>query len=206
MPIIRAFIAVNISPEIQRRLGSITKDLQRDLKGIAVRWVPVENIHITLKFLGDVSTSNLEVLKDILLVEAANICPFDISASELGAFPSNRKPRVIWIGIHAPADLAALQHGIENQTARLGYAREDRPFSPHLTLGRVSRNVDSSGLQRIGEAITSCKTGSIGTAHITAVHLYRSDLNPSGAVYTCLFSANFNPHKDTGRLSPGAND
>jgi 2'-5' RNA ligase len=206
MPIIRAFIAVNISPEIQRRLGSITKDLQRELKGIGVRWVPVENIHITLKFLGDVSTSNLEVLKDLLQVEASGISPFEITAAELGAFPSNRKARVIWVGIQAPAELAALQQRIENQTARLGYAREDRPFSPHLTLGRVSRNVDTGGLQRIGDVISNYKTGFIGKAGISAVYLYRSDLQPSGAVYTSLFSARFNPTKDTGSLPSGAKD
>jgi len=198
MSIIRAFIAVNISSDIQRRLGSILKDLRRDLKGAPVRWVPVENIHLTLKFLGDVSTSNLEVLKNILQVEASGQSPFEMTAGELGAFPSNYRPRVIWVSIHAPAGLAALQYGIDNQTARLGYAREDRPFSPHLTLGRVSRHANSSDLHRIGEVLTSYKTGVIGAARVTAVYLYRSDLNPSGAVYTNLFSASFNPQGETG--------
>ena len=198
MSIIRAFIAVNISPDIQRRLGSILKDLHRDLKGVPVRWVPVENIHLTLKFLGDVSTSNLEVLKNILQVEASGQSPFEMTAGELGAFPSNYRPRVIWVSIHAPAGLTALQHGIDNQTTRLGYAREVRPFSPHLTLGRVSRHANPSDLHRIGEVLTSYKPGVIGAARVTAVHLYRSDLNPSGSVYTNLFSASFTSQGETG--------
>lgn len=188
MSVIRAFIAINISPEIKQRLEMISRDLQRSLQGVPIRWVPVENIHLTLKFLGDVSESNLDILKEMLEAEAARHSPFDISAGELGAFPSIRRPRVIWVNVQAPPDLEAIQRGVDYETARLGYDREARPFSPHLTLGRVSRNANSKDVRKISESLESFKVGYIGAARIRSVHLYRSDLYPSGAVYTSIFS------------------
>ncbi len=189
MSVLRAFIAVNISPEIFNKLEVISRDLQQGLKGVPVRWVPVNNIHITLKFLGDVSISNLDVLKKIIEVESASHLSFEISAGELGAFPSVKRPRVIWVSVQAPPELTALQRGIDNETARLGYPKEDRPFSPHLTIGRVSRNAGPDDLRRISEMLNTYKVGFVGAARIQEVHFYRSDLHPSGAVYTSLFSS-----------------
>ncbi len=189
MAVIRAFIAINISPEIKQRLTIISADLQRALRGVPVRWVSVENIHLTLKFLGDVSETNLDLLKKLLKSEAAVHPAFEFSVGELGAFPTMRRPRVIWVNVQAPAELLNLQRGIDHETARLGYAREDRPFSPHLTLGRVSRNANANDLRRISEELSSFKVGFIGAANVQLVHLYRSDLQPSGAVYTLLDSA-----------------
>jgi len=96
---------------------------------------------------------------------------------------------VIWVNIQAPAELVSLQRGIDHETARLGYAREDRPFSAHLTLGRVSRNANVNDLRRISEVLSSFKVGFIGAANVQQVHLYRSDLQPTGAVYTLIYSA-----------------
>lgn len=189
MSVIRAFIAINISPEIGQMLETILRELQQELKGIPVRWVPVKNIHITLKFLGDVSVSNLDVLKKIFSGEAAAHRPFEISAGGLGAFPSIKRPRVIWVDVQAPAELTALQRAIDHETARLGYPREDRPFSPHLTIGRVSRNTNADELRRLSAALTNAKTSFVEGAKVEDVFLYRSDLQPSGAVYTPLFSA-----------------
>jgi RNA 2',3'-cyclic 3'-phosphodiesterase len=196
MSVIRAFIAINISPEIAKRLSVISGELQQQLKGVPIRWVPVENIHITLKFLGDVSESNLDLLKEMLVVEATRHAPLEISAGELGAFPSIRRPRVLWVNVQAPPELVVLQRGIDNETARLGYDREERPFSPHLTLGRVSRNANSRDARRISEVLNSYKVGYIGAARIREVVLYRSDLSPSGAVYTSIFVGKLGPRKE----------
>ena len=189
MSVIRAFIAINISPEIQRRLTVISEDLQESLRGVAIRWVPVENIHLTLKFLGDVSHANLDILKKLLEAEAAGLPEFEFSAGELGAFPSIRRPRVIWVSVQAPPELATLQRGIDNETARLGYAREERKYSPHLTIGRVARNAGPEETHKISEVLSSYKVGYIGATRVRSVYLYRSDLHPSGATYTPLFSA-----------------
>ena len=189
MSLLRAFIAVEIPPEIHQAIESKTAQLQAALDTSLVRWVPADNIHLTLKFLGDVSPTNVEMLSQMLNVEVNQHATFVLKFEGLGAFPNPRRPRVIWIGIQAPAELEALQHGIEAAAATLGYPREGRPFSPHLTVGRVKQNVGSAGLQKIRSALEQTKIGALGTAQVNAVHLFKSDLKPSGAVYTKLFSA-----------------
>jgi len=186
---IRAFIAVNISEEIHNNLAKLIKELKERLCQSPVRWVPVENIHLTIKFLGDVSVSNLDLLNKILAAEAKQHSPFEFSVGKLGAFPSKRRPRVIWVGVEAPSELLDLQRGIENETTRLGYSRENRPFSAHLTLGRVSRKVNSQEIQVIGDVLCNCKVSYLGSACVQEIHLYKSDLHPSGASYRTLYSA-----------------
>lgn len=189
MTVIRAFIAINLSPEITQSIDDVTRRLQERLPEIPIRWVPAQNIHLTIKFLGDVSISNLEVLKKILHAESNHHAPFEFSVGDLGAFPSINRPRVIWVGVEAPPELHNLQHGIETETTRLGYAREKRAYSPHLTLARVSRNATSADIGQIREVLKNCTIGFLGAARVQEVHLYRSELQPGGAVYTQLFSA-----------------
>ncbi|NJD60978.1 MAG: RNA 2',3'-cyclic phosphodiesterase [Anaerolineales bacterium] len=187
--VIRAFIAIDLSTDIQYRLDEVMVNFKSLLPHSAVRWVPSANIHLTLKFLGDVSLSNLTILTDMLQTEISGHHQFDISVGGAGAFPNNRQPRVIWVGVEAPAELAAIQNGIETTTSRLGYAREDRAFSPHLTLGRVSRNATSQDAKMIAKVLETTRVGFLGATCVEKVHLYRSDLQPSGAVYTHIFSA-----------------
>jgi len=163
--------------------------LRQRLEGAPVRWVAVENIHLTVKFLGDVSLANLDLLKRTLQSEAASHAAFEVSVGGVGAFPDMRRPRVIWVGVQAPPQLSSLQSGIDAQMSRLGYAREERPFSPHLTLGRVARAASLAEVRRIGEVLQTLKIGFLGATRLHQVHLYRSDLQPSGAVYTRVFSA-----------------
>jgi len=189
MSVIRAFIAVNLSPEILERIEQVSLDLQTRMKDVPVRWVPVENIHLTLKFLGNVSTANLEILKDILGKVVSSHSECDISVGGIGAFPKPHNPRVIWVGMEVPQELVTLQHNIEIETARLGYSREHRPFSPHLSFGRVSRNASAQDVHAIAEVLENYKVGFLGATRLKSVYLYRSDLKPDGAVYTPIYSA-----------------
>jgi len=189
MSAIRAFIAIDFPTEIHQRLDQLTGELKSRLPNVPIRWVPGKNIHLTLKFLGDVSTTNLEMLYAIVRSEADKHSVFEIGVGELGAFPSIKRPRVIWVGVEAPTELSALQTGIENETTRLGYAPERRPFSPHLTVGRVSRNVTSNQVHQISDVLSDCKVGFLGATRVQSVNLYRSDLQPSGAKYTRLYWA-----------------
>lgn len=189
MTVIRSFVAVEMSPEIQDGLDQVTGDLEQKLRGLPIRWVPGKNIHLTLKFLGDVSEANLEVFKKILKSNVSGHHCFEISVGELRAFPSMHRPRVVWIRVEAPPELGRVQCIIEAETTRLGYARERRAFTPHLTLGRVSRNATSKDKHQIGEELERLKVGFLGAMRVQSVNLYRSDLRPSGAVYTRLFSA-----------------
>ncbi len=189
MSIIRAFIAIDLSAEIQTRLDEVLQNYRSQLPNIPIRWVPATNIHLTLKFLGDVSLSNLSLLTEMIQKEVSGHHQFDISVGGSGAFPNIRQPRIVWVGVEAPAELSAIQNGIEITTARLGYSREERAFSPHLTLGRVSRNASSQDVKTISKAVETTRVGFLGATCVEKVHLYRSDLHPTGAVYTQIFSS-----------------
>lgn len=188
MNMLRAFIAVEIPLAIRQGVCQATSTLQKEI-GSLVRWVPMENMHLTLKFLGDVSPSNVDMLTQMLRAEADLFECFDLHLNGLGSFPNPKRPRVIYIGILAPAALEALQRGIESASRRLGYESEERGFSPHLTLGRVKQNITGTEQQRIRKALEGTKIDSLGTARVNSVHLYKSDLKPTGSVYTRLFSA-----------------
>ena len=149
MAVIRAFIAIELSAEISERLDHISAELKQRMPHNTVRWAPARNIHLTLKFLGDVSSANLESLQKTIQVECENYPPFEVSIGGVGAFPSSHRPRVIWVGVTAPEVLPALQHGLENCVSRLGYPPEERPFSPHLTLGRVMQIGRASCRERV---------------------------------------------------------
>jgi 2'-5' RNA ligase len=188
MSVIRSFIAIELSAEIQAELQRVAKTLQERAGAIPVRWVPVKNIHLTLVFLGDVVTSNLDTLKDALRSQVIGQRAFEITVARLGAFPSLRKPRVVWIGVDAPPELHSLQHRIAQSTERLGYPAEDRPYSPHLTLGRVGKTASAEQVRRLGEILEAIKVESLGSMPVSSVNLYSSDLQPGGAVYTRLLS------------------
>ena len=189
MSVIRAFIAVDLPSDLRERLADICDDLSEQMGEVPVRWVSAEKLHLTLKFLGDVSKKNVGVLKDILRGETVDREPFAMSLGGLGAFPKIRRPRVIWVGVEAPPELKALQRGIDKQTARVGYPPDRRPFSPHITIGRVSRNASPAEVRVIGDVLNDTNVGYLGVAKIESVYLYRSDLQPGGAVYSRLFAA-----------------
>lgn len=193
MPVIRAFIAIDMPTDIQKKLDEISNHLQKISHVSAVRWVPARNIHLTLKFLGEVSPTNLELLTKILASEAIKHHTFELSVGGLGAFPAVRRPRVIWVGIEAPQDLTALQHSIETETIRLGYAAEDRAFTPHLTLARISHNASHEDVTQIGDKLADYKVGLLGTVNVNRVVLFKSDLQPGGAIYTPQYSASLTP-------------
>jgi 2'-5' RNA ligase len=121
-------------------------------------------------------------------MEVYSYSMFSISVGGLGAFPTPRRPRVIWIGLETPPALQALWHAVETVAARLGYTPEERPFSAHLTIGRVGQNISASDAQHIRSMLESTKVGTLGTLRVEAVHIFKSDLLPGGSVYTHLYA------------------
>jgi RNA 2',3'-cyclic 3'-phosphodiesterase len=188
MSLLRAFIAIEIPTEIQQKVYKATSKFRSGLDSL-VRWTRVDNMHLTLKFLGDVPQPNMEFLIQILRAQAGLVSPFVIQLSGLGSFPSPKRPRVLYIGIQAPAALGALQRELEAAVRRLGYESEERPFSPHLTLGRVRQNISPADQQTIRRAIEGTQVDVLGSALIDSVQLFKSELKPSGSVYTRLYSA-----------------
>lgn len=185
---IRTFIALDFPLSILDSIEQQTKRLRQTLGNDVIRWVLTHNLHLTLKFLGNVPVSHLEFLKQMLAQATDSITQFDLQIGGVGSFPNSNRPRVLWVGIHAPALLSNLQKAIEEGAKRLGYEKEERPFSPHLTLGRVRQGLDGKDLQKISNALSSIQLGKIGIARVDSVHIYKSDLNSEGSVYTKLFS------------------
>ncbi len=189
MSVIRAFVAIDLPPDVQDCLTQVSAQLRERVGEKSVRWVPIPNIHLTLKFFGDVSENNLDVLKEIISAEAALQKPMEIGIGRLGAFPKTRHPRIIWVGVEAPPELTSLQRGIETKTNKVGYPKDKRSFFAHLTLGRVTRNAAPSDVRKIGDIIISSAVGFLGAASVQAVHIFKSDLLSTGAVYTKIFTA-----------------
>jgi RNA 2',3'-cyclic 3'-phosphodiesterase len=185
---LRAFIAVELPLEIRQNVQQATSSLRRDI-GSLIRWVALENMHLTLKFLGDIPSENVEVLTQLIHAQADSFNSFDIHLSGIGSFPNPRRPRVIYVGIPAPAALEAFQRQMESAIHRLGYNPEERAFAPHLTIGRVRQHVSADDQQKIRRALEEATIDSLGTARVNSVHLYKSDLKPNGPAYTKLFSA-----------------
>jgi len=202
MSLVRTFIALEIPHELQQLIHKETAHLRNRI-GTLVRWVPPGNMHLTLKFLGNISPANVDILTQMMRAEADSCQPFVMQVGRLASFPSPKRPRVIYIGLQAPAELETLQHGIESATTRLGYESEERGFSPHLTIGRVRQNISASDQQKIRRALEETQIDSLGTARVDSVHLYNSDLKPTGSVYTRLFSA---PLKSSGDFRRSLND
>ncbi len=189
MALLRAFLACELPIALQDAIQTATDGLRATLGDDLVRWVPAYNIHLTLKFLGEISPPGMDRIVYMLATEADNWRAFDVHVGGIGSFPSPRRPRVLWIGMQAPASLASLQHDLESASAGLGYEPEGRGFSPHLTIGRVRHNATPADWQKIQAAVRQAEVGDLGTAHVGAIHLFKSDLQPTGPIYTKLYTA-----------------
>lgn len=188
MSVVRAFIALEIDPALRPHIHQVSSSLQEELPHLPLRWVPVENMHLTVKFLGDVSPANLKLIKEMLESEIRQHKRFEFGIGNCGAFPNEARPRVLWIGVEGPDELLQLHRRIENIVGRFGYERDKKSYTPHLTLARVSRNATPQEIKAIGECLRERKVGYLGAVRVNAVHLFRSDLMPEGAVYTKLLS------------------
>jgi 2'-5' RNA ligase len=187
METIRAFIAIPLPHPLLDRLSALQRQLENQVPSRSVRWVRVEGIHLTLKFLGDTPTEKLPDIKRALTAVARHAPACTFTVGELGCFPNPRRPRVVWVGVQEPAGrLAALQDAIEEVMAPLGYPPEGRGFTPHLTLGRVRPGARRSDVAQVGEVVTG--TTGEPLAEVSADHfaLIRSVLKPTGAEYTTL--------------------
>ena len=177
---IRSFIAIEIPPAVRLLL----EGLQRDLKKAEgdVRWVRPEGIHLTLKFLGSIEKREAEKVSRALESIAAAWRPIDLNFHGMGCFPGLRAPRVVWVGLNRGREqVVSLQQVIEDRLAKEGFAREQRSFTPHLTIGRVRSQRGREALIQTIEMKRDIPIGGFCTREIT---FFRSELNPQGAIYT----------------------
>ena len=184
---IRTFIAIELDQSIRDDLTRLQERLRGEAPQGSVRWVRPAGIHLTLKFLGDVPADQIGEITRALQKSCQGFAPFSLSCGGLGCFPNPKRPRVVWVGIQEETGtLARLKKAIEESVAPLGYHTEKRRFSPHLTLGRVQKRASSDERRRLGELVGVSELGTLGQMEVRSVNLMRSDLRPSGAIYTPL--------------------
>ena len=196
MTFIRSFIAVDLPDEIRSHLQQIIQSLRNEIPQRTVRWVAVNNVHLTLMFLGDVPAVNLQQIRENLSSEIPLYSQCDIQIAGVGAFPSTRRPRVIWVGVEYDKALKDIWSGIQRRMNYLGFPRDSRPFAPHLTIGRINRIATHDDIQLISHEIQEKKSVQVGSAQISSVHLYQSELKMGGSVYTKLLSINLRSQKN----------
>jgi 2'-5' RNA ligase len=184
---IRAFVAIELDDAIKAALSAAQRELKRSTVSHIGKWVSPQSIHLTLKFLGDIAENQVQPIGEALQRACAGLEPFAISLTEMGCFPNAQRPRVIWIGVGGNLQaLTQLQQAVESEINPLGFEPEKRGFTPHLTLARIRNKARSSERQELGELLTKVRvdTSAAMTAH--ELSLMRSELRPSGAVYTRL--------------------
>ncbi len=182
---LRLFIAIELSQQIQQSLTDLIQQLST-LSGQTVKWVEPNHLHLTLNFLGDTSPNQLPKLTASLTSVASTHTGFELSARGCGVFPNLNRPRVLWAGLSNPAELSQLQKDLEFQLMHLGFKGEGRPFSPHLTLGRVSDSANPETLKRVLLALQVQQKSDFGDVSVQKFTLFQSTLTPQGPIYTPL--------------------
>ncbi|MFA5864124.1 MAG: RNA 2',3'-cyclic phosphodiesterase [Phycisphaerae bacterium] len=182
----RCFIALELDEEIKDKLQS-AQQLFKGLSG-KVGWCSRQQMHLTIKFLGEVGEEALPQVIEGLKAAAREIPPFGFSLEQLGAFPSTGQPRVLWVGIKLCEPLNKLQQLIEQNCTLLGFPPEDRHFTPHLTLGRVKDRIDTKAYRRV---LDENKNFTAGIQEVDTVTLFSSQLQPTGAVYMPIVQVPF---------------
>ena len=183
---LRTFIALPLPAEWIALLEEVIDHLDWAASG-GVRWVRPSGIHLTLKFLGATDPALAPRILDGLLESVGGAPAPALSLSGLGTFPNHNNPRVIWAGVSGDMEtLADLQQRVEALAVGLGWDAERRPFSPHLTIGRVRNRISPAERKRLVAAITNCAVPRLASWRPDAVRLYKSELTPRGAIYTNL--------------------
>lgn len=183
MEALRLFVALELPPEVRAVLVTAHEHLAT--QQLSVRWVAPENAHLTLKFLGSVALTEVDAVTVAMQQAASGHASFTLQTTSLGAFPNVRQPRVVWLGLDGALQmLHRLQQDIERWIAPLGYPAEQRPFSPHLTLGRTHKDATTIQRTAIRRAIEQASTLTQATWTVDSVRLMRSTLRPQGPIYT----------------------
>ena len=183
---IRAFIAVDIPDDIRAAVADAQARLKRANLGVKVSWAKIDNVHLTLQFLGYVEEPVVPKISEALAVVAGQYEPFDLPVRGAGSFPSDKRPRVLWVGCEDPqGKLKGLAGAVQEAMKQFGFEPEHREFSAHLTLGRIKFPQPDVALTK---ALDFVKDEAFGVMRVEAIHLFQSQLHPEGSIYSKLSS------------------
>jgi 2'-5' RNA ligase len=178
---LRTFLAVPLSADIRDRLVGLQQRLAKDVG--EVKWVEDENLHVTLVFLGDVSAEEIPAVCRATQESVADVPPFLLGVRGVGCFPTARRPRILWAGIDPGADpLKDLYEQVSLALETLGFRREDRPYTPHVTIGRVKG--EGNGMAHVLAMHADFNAGE--TTLVQEVHIYSSEMTRQGSRYQVL--------------------
>ncbi len=182
--LIRIFIATEVSDRIANEIANIQDRLKDSADRVS--WVKPGNIHLTLRFLGDIEENRMEEIYRAMLQSVSGIDPHDISVKGIGVFPNLNNPRVIWLGVVDEEKLKIIYKALERELCMVGFEKEDRNFHPHISIGRVRY---LSNKRAFKERIEGLNGIELGNLIIDKILLYKSELKPSGAIHTRLKEA-----------------
>ncbi len=180
---IRSFIAIELPAELKQGLARLETQLKTDNQPW-IKWVKPDSIHLTLKFLGNIAIDTAAAITGAIAESARGIKPFRLKVRELGVFPNLKRVQVVWVGISGEIDrLSRLQKRLESNLTPLGFTPESRPFTPHLTLARLSERASPDERQGFGQLIASTRFEA-GDIEVNNISLIKSQLTRAGAIYT----------------------
>jgi len=186
---IRSFLAIPLSPDCRHKINALELKLKEIIPS-GIRWVNVDNLHITLKFLGEFDLKHIPDFFNFLKTGFSQIGQFNLTFQNLGVFPNKFNPKVVWVGLAHPIELINIFQGIEGAAAKMGYPREKRIFSPHVTIGRVKNEMPDPAM--LDETIHKLKIEKICRCHVDKVVFLKSELTPGGPIYSELFQLSLN--------------
>lgn len=187
---IRCFIAIDFYQDTLQQIKWIQNELFKD--GFhEIRWMMADNLHITIKFLGETAVGKITELTNKMDDVCLIMKSFELSFEKLGVFPGWTNPRILWLGFERSAQLHTLAEKIEIACYEMGFEAEKRPFSPHLTIGRFNRDFPLNKMALLREKCSQMQI-SIPKEMVTNIHLYRSILKPSGAEYSRMHTSPLN--------------
>ncbi len=198
---IRSFVAILVTDALREAVAGVVDGLRPLSRTVA--WVPPQNLHVTLQFLGGQSEERLADAEAALAAAAAQSGPFDVSFRGIGAFPGLERPRILWIGLAEGAlEACALQARLAASLETHGFPKEDRPWHPHLTIGRVfeGRRWQHETSPPLRRALAQAASTTFGTLRVAEVALMRSDLSPEGARHTLRRRAALSGGAHSGRV------
>ena len=189
----RSFIAIDLPKAVRLFLDEVQQDLKS--YDLPIKWVRPQNIHLTLKFLGEIETAQTAKIAAAMTLAAENCTGVCLTAKEIGVFPDLKRPRVIWAGVKGQLEiLENLQRILDHHLADIGFLKDRRIFRAHLTLGRVKGKIISA---RMKTAIAGLKSYESEAFEADRIILFKSELRPAGAVYTRVQQAFFSGHPET---------
>ena len=190
---LRTFIAVPLSPEAKAYMVGVQEAVQRSLGSPGIRWVGEDARHLTLKFLGDTPARRVAVIEQAMRMSVAEP-QFTLALTRLGAFPNAARPRVLWVGLGGELErLGSLYRALEDRMAEAHFPKEQRPFSPHITLGRVNDGTEPETLRHLTQVLRAPQPDAGPTFTAERLVLYQSVLRSRGAVYSELAAVELRP-------------